>query len=486
MKISIYRIAIPVLVSLGANGCLLPAYEEDPPTECSQGLQSWGLSYPGSLIESVEDLAADPDGNLISVGTHYGTLAFGDQNLNNDAGGSDAFVAKHNADGAVQWVAPIRSSAEAIATHVDVASDGRILVGGTFSSDVTTGGMPKTLNGSANTLDIFVAEYSPDGTPGPANAVTPSTASENPLMPEVGTITLGDLRFDREGNIIVCGTYESIGELNEGKNHLFVGKFDGNHNKTWLIRLLTVPGQMPAMDKNHVDPAAIGFDSNNNIYISGTYGEGSLTNKLVPLLDYSATDRLFFLKLSPGGEILKADYYRGNADADQKAADMLIDNEDNKYILASHFGTTAVDGHDPVATSGYEDLLIIKQDAEDNVVWIKGYGGSGDDKGEKIAMSGPDKLVVLGSTRADISFERRLVSAGNSDIFLAFIRASDGSPTFSALFGDGAEQYGYGLAVGRNGKPYIAGEFDGSLDFGITPIQKSQGDTDLFFARPCQ
>lgn len=479
---------------MGCAGCLLPSYEEDAPTECSQGQESWGSSYSGTKEESVLDLATDGGKNLIAVGTYDGETRLGEKKFTNEDESINGFVMKLGPSGEFQWADSMSNENAVVASLVDTAPDGRILVGGTFFGTIELGGAPKTQAGSAG-QNIFIVEYGPTGAPIWNEGLAPNEIDKSPSSPLINELSLYDLRYDRQNDIVVCGTFHLELDAGQNKTHLFLLKIGSDLNLKWIQRFDT-----PALSltDGHVEPAAIGFDSSNNIYISGAYGGGTLQFSDTIILPSSDSERLFFAKLDASGVPIKAEAYDLSTETDQRASDMIIDSEDNKYVLASNFGTLSLDGPDkpgdPVDPSGtitiesqaYEDLVIIKQDANDKVLWARGFGGTGEDRGEKLALLGSGKLVVTGTTSADIFFEKNLISSGNKDIFLAFLKTSNGSPTFSLVFGDSAEQNASGLVIGRDAKPYIAGDFGGTLDFGLKPLVKSSGPKDLFIAKPCQ
>lgn len=489
MRIKSYPVAILWLMSAGYAGCLLPAYDEDPPTECSQGLNSWGHSYQGASEEAVLAMSADTQGNLITVGTYIGETQFGAQVFTNENGFSNGFILKHDKNGSLQWAVSISNEEPIIASHVDTAPDGRVLVAGTYHGELSLGGNPTKQDGSPM-QNIFLAEYGLFGEPQWNEGLKPNEIDDSPSTSKIEELTLYDIGYDNDLNRVICGTFRFMLDVGDPNQHLFLLKLGPDGNQKSAQRYY-VP--LKSATDGYVEPSAIGFDSQNNIYISGAYGGGTLTFSEQVQLPFTESDRLFFAKLAPDGTPISARVYDSETESDQNARDFIIDKDDNKYVLASNFGTFTAIPDQHLEANGTEQVILIKQDANDNIVWVKGFGGAGEDRGERLALAGPEnpgKLILAGTTTGDILFEKNLVSAGKRDIFLAFINTSNGEPTFSAIFGDTSDQGVSGLAVGAASKPYIAGEFSGSLDFGINPVQfvgaTEDNPNELFFAKPCQ
>jgi len=116
--------------------------------------------------------------------------------------------------------------------------------------------------------------------------------------------------------------------------------------------------------------------------------------------------------------------------------------------------------------------------------WFKNFGGAGDELGVRLAFDGAGNLVLAARGTSSIDFGGgALQSAGAYDLFLARFDPA-GKHLWSKRFGDGANQFddGYALAVDPTGQIALAGDFQGTVDFGGGPlIAKNVGDP--FLAR---
>jgi hypothetical protein len=137
--------------------------------------------------------------------------------------------------------------------------------------------------------------------------------------------------------------------------------------------------------------------------------------------------------------------------------------------------------------SGYGDMFIVRYDADGNVVWAKGTGGTGDDaagwavsddSGVDVAGSFQSAAVVFGPTTLD-----------NAKVNSADVLVVKYDPKGKILWAQRAGGSGNdfaGLAIDGRGNLYLSGTFDGpSIDVGSTTLnnQGGTGTTDLFFAK---
>jgi hypothetical protein len=136
-------------------------------------------------------------------------------------------------------------------------------------------------------------------------------------------------------------------------------------------------------------------------------------------------------------------------------------------------------------TPGDEDCDGVDACAgEGEYLWHRTFGAAGEESGMRVAIDGAGNVVLAaqGTSTIDLGGEP-LVSAGSYDLFIGRF-APDGAHLWSAVFGDGTNQFndGFALAVDAAGDIAVAGDFDGQIDFGGGPLfAASMGDP--FLAR---
>jgi len=103
--------------------------------------------------------------------------------------------------------------------------------------------------------------------------------------------------------------------------------------------------------------------------------------------------------------------------------------------------------------------------------WVKGFGGTGDDRGQAGAVDGSGNVVVVGRFQNNfdgsaINFGgSSLKSAGGSDVFVAKYSAA-GVLQWVKRFGGTSDDIAYGVVVGASGNVVIVGQFQNTVDFG--------------------
>lgn len=203
------------------NDLLVAAY--DP-----SGNLRWAKSAGGNGADEGYGVGIDGDGNVYVAGVVSGAATFEGTNVNGSADGT-GFVAKYGADGTFAWVTPIggASSAESIA----IASDGSILVAGSFTGTISPGSLSLQ---SAGDADLFVLKLAPDGSVtdgwrygagGPDGVAGFGKAVEVMAGPD-GSFTLGS----SFSNTFASG---AISMQSRGGSDIFVARFDAQGVGIW-------------------------------------------------------------------------------------------------------------------------------------------------------------------------------------------------------------------------------------------------------------
>jgi hypothetical protein len=124
----------------------------------ANGAPVWTVPLGGSGPDKYPYVAVDAQGNIYAVGTVSGSATFGTYSVGG-AGGLDIFVVKlRNSDGGVIWATSFGSTGDDTAAAVAINSSGELLVSGTVSGPIETGGP------FAGGTDAVLAAYNGDGT----------------------------------------------------------------------------------------------------------------------------------------------------------------------------------------------------------------------------------------------------------------------------------------------------------------------------------
>ncbi|WP_437614295.1 PE-PGRS family protein [Sorangium sp. So ce834] len=122
-----------------------------------------------------------------------------------------------------------------------------------------------------------------------------------------------------------------------------------------------------------------------------------------------------------------------------------------------------------------------------DALWGASAGEERGERVEAIAADQDENVVLIGGFQTAINFggdADRLVSAGQHDIFVVKLDPAGGH-VWSKRFGDASDQYAIAVATDSSGNIVIAGEFEGTLNFGADPSTAlvSAGERDIFVAK---
>ena len=189
----------------------------------------WARAATGSFAVEGNEVDADSSGNVFVAGDfgHHnfgGNATFGGTTLSS-LGGTDAFLAKYDANGTFLWVRRLGGGQTQAARGVAADSLGNVLVSGQFEGTVDFGGTSLTSTGS---FDHFTAKYSPTGAL---------------LWVRKGGGTGSDqgegVDVDGTNNVVVTGcitgsaNFDSIPLNCGGQTDIAVAKYDPNGNILW-------------------------------------------------------------------------------------------------------------------------------------------------------------------------------------------------------------------------------------------------------------
>lgn len=217
-------------------------------------------------------------------------------------------------------------------------------------------------------------------------------------------------------------------------------------------------------------------DAAGNVYLIGyfqgdiDFGGGVLTS--------AGSNDVYIAKFdSDGNHVWSKRFGDGN---NQRGQAIVLDSAGNLYV-SGWFGGTIDLGGGPLTGTGADDSFLAKLGADGSHIWSKAFGGLNNQRIEDIAVDETDGIVIVGDFMGTIDLGGGLVSsAGGADIFLAKY-APNGAFVWGKRFGSAGDQIGYAARVAPSGNVVIAGDINGSTNFG-GGILGSAGGTDIFVA----
>lgn len=219
---------------------------------------------------------------------------------------------------------------------------------------------------------------------------------------------------------------------------------------------------------------AMDVDKDGNTYITGLYstdfdadpGPGEF------IVDHSGIwPHTYVAKYSPSGSLIWA---RGYGQEESNCGyDIAVSADGNIHVAGYFFGTIDMDaGPGTVALSsvGLCDGYTMKLDASGNALWAKGFGASGDDNPDAVAIDKAGNVYTSGTFFYAVDFDpgagvHNLVSNGCFDFF---VQKLDKDGNFVWAFSVGSpECYDDALDIkfDKDDNFYLAGGFALSADF---------------------
>lgn len=251
-----------------------------------------------------------------------------------------------------------------------------------------------------------------------------------------------------------------------------------------LILLLPLPAAAETIDHawsrgfgdaSWQDPGDVAVDAHGNIYLLGSnngvvdYGGGGLPS--------TGLSDLVVAKLDPDGRHLWSRDIPGTGD--DIAASLAV-TPDGDVVVCGTFDGSIDFGGGPMAGTGGRDICLARLDGDTGAhVWSRSFRGSGLDAVNDLAVDRWGGVFVCGEFDATLDLGGGpLTSAGGNDLYVAAFGAG-GDHVWSFARGDAGHQYARGLAVRPDGRLFVTGDFEGTVDFGGGPFVSS-GATDVF------
>lgn len=289
---------------------------------------------------------------------------------------------------------------------------------------------------------------------------------------------------DSSGNVYTTGIFEgsvTFGTTtltSKGERDIFVAKQDSSGNVAWAK---SFGGTNDDYGKSIV------IDNSGNIYATGFIsGLGSATFGTTNLTS-NGLDDMFVTKLDSKGDVVWAKNF--GSTQDDGGTCIATDSNGNLYTAGyfqnkATFGTTTL-----TSQNSTNEIFVAKHDSSGNVLWAKGFGGTGLDNVTSISSDGNGNTYITGSFTQSISFgNTTLTSKGNTDFFVTKLD-SKGDVVWAKSFGNQTPDVATSITTDSSNNIYITGGFSGSLTlagsgspYGSATLT-SKGKSDIFFAK---
>jgi predicted extracellular nuclease len=477
-------------------GFRLGAYDHGQPLVIDPVLV-YSTYHGGSLSDLSADIAIDASNNAYITGrvgsTNFPTTSGAYDTAAN--GGSDIFVAKFNAAGALVYSTYIggTNADEGAAIAVD-ASGNAYVTGRTSSLNFPTVGAYQAALGG--TQDAFLTKLNAAG-----NALVYSTyLGGNANTVSTGTVEFGyGLAVDSSGAVYVAGLSSSTnfpttagalqttggGNLDDG----FITKFNPAGN---TLAYSTYFG-----GNQNDEIYTLDIDSAGNAYVAGITGSSNLLMVNARQPGYGGNTDGFLAKLNPTGTALVYSTYVGGFMQDT-AYGLAVDASGSAYLTGVTFSgnfpqVNSLQSFNQGTSTTACDAFVSKYSAAGNTLAYSTFlGGSANETGLGIAVDTSGNAYVVGQT-ASLNFpavsplqaaNASVPPNGTFDAFVTKIGANGSGLLYSTYLGGAKDDVANEVAVNAAGDAFITGQtFSANFPTASARQPASGGADDSFIAR---
>lgn len=330
----------------------------------SSGVLQWIKTAGGAGEDAASCVTVDNSGNSYIVGSFRNTALF-DTIFVTSNGTDDAFIAKYNSQGVIQWVRTMGGADQDVAFWAKVDGNGDIAVTGYFHGSPTFSNSTQSLVSSGNS-DIWVAKYGSNG-----NLIWSVGAGGNSY--DYGhCLTIG-----ANNSVIISGEYKTTATF--GSTSL---TNSGNESNGFIAKLSNAGGWQWAKEMGGVgaDAAyAVEVDATDNYYVVGSFSN-SATFGIDVLSSEGLTDG-FISRVNSNGNFQWTRKFGGvSKDA---AGGVSVAQNGNVYVSGSFANSVDMNGTNLVA-SGNQDILVATYTQTGLLTQATKFGGSQNDQARAI------------------------------------------------------------------------------------------------------
>ena len=490
--------------------------------------QSFSLGGVGDQFGG--PVMTDAAGNLYVAGLFSGTVDFDRsatvaKNLTSSDKDGNAFIAKYDALGALQWARQVQMSltfdtnADDVAVNLALDLAGNVYIATEFDVSATLGGFTERNSEPAplgSSRDIFIAKIGSDGTPIWANSIGSSGQNDFvdtfAVRASTGDVVLGGefsgtVNFDPAAG--AAGTRTAVNG-GGGQNDGYIVELDTAGAFKWVRQLGGAASQ--------VEVKSLGFLSGGDVVAAGGL-EGTIDFNLgglaVLITSSSGGKASFAARFTAGaGSVVWADGFGGSTKSSNRTT-LAISATDEIFIAGQFTGARdfdpragakiLIESGGGAAGTSEGDVFLQKLDANGALLDAVSFGGPGGDGPEVVALDGGGSLYLIGKMGQVIDLDpgpgiARLIGTTDNNVFVsrfdaATLRFISGYkiPAFSPN-GDPPGNKGPGIDASANGgfwvdasgNTFFSAGFVGSLDLdpaGPLPALTSKGARDIVLVK---
>ena len=363
----------------------------------------------------------------------------------------------------LDWAYSIGAAGPSVATDMVLDAQGNIFLTGNYqnSVDFDPGDGVHILT-SAGGDDIFITKTSPSG-----------DVFWNKRIGGPGIDHANSIAMDREGNLIVTGSFHETADFDPGPNvfslsagvdgDAFITKLDENGDFLWAI---------PITGDGFNEIRSVKTDAANNIFVTGLFEETADFDPTdgLSLQSSRGMEDIFLAKYTSEGQLIWVNAIGGpGSDAGRGVTVTLTGN----VWVAGHF-SEAVDFNpnpddETLTAQGLEDIFVATYTSQGNYIRALQIGGNENDEVNGIHMEVSGNILLTGMFRGHVDFNPStftafLGSQGGDDGYVVKLSPS-GTFVWARSFGGEDNDKGIDISADYQGNVLVSGYFTGYADF---------------------
>ncbi|MBK7956919.1 MAG: hypothetical protein IPK03_01670 [Bacteroidetes bacterium] len=379
----------------------------------------WAINSGGTDNEEAYASAIDSQGNIYTTGYYMGTADFNPDSgvVHLTASSSDIFIQKLDSNGHFLWAKSLGGLGWDAGMHLVLGENGSIYVTGLYEKivdfDPNAGIRLDTAKGNS---DFFVLKLSKNG-----DYIWHSTLGGKG---KDGAYAVG---IDKQYAIYLTGFFEDTFDFNPGMDSLKL-KSKGMHD-VFLLKLDSMG--------NFIWAKSIGGPGDDEVYslFVETSGHLLISGTFKFNADFDPSDSSFILssnrgrgfieKINSNGEFIWVKQF-GNPSF--TSCLFVKSDRDGNVYSTGNFSSMGDFNPDTttnyITSSGLNDAFIVKLDSMGKFIWVKRFGGVGNDQGMCLDIDSDGGVYLSGSYEGKIDLDPGIghsskSNRGGRDIFLS-------------------------------------------------------------------
>lgn len=420
----------------------------------------WAKSAGWIGQDAARSVAVDDDGNVYVAGQFGGYCQF-DTIFVYGQGTYDAFLAKYNSAGDIQWVRSAGGPNDDYATGVCIDANGFIYTTGYFLDSIFF----DTLKLESSDLhDVFIAKYNSDG-----DRIWAKRAGGR------GEDRSYSITADPYGDVAIAGQFSGTATFDfnfvssSGDFDAFIAKYGNNGVCQWVKK---------GGGSDDDGAKGISCDDAGNFFITGyIYGNTSFDTVHLNTNPPTSTD-VFIAKYRPWGDFVwakKCDSYLGD-----NPYGIATDWQGYSYITG-YFQNETTFGNHTIQAEGYNDAFLAKYDPDGVCEWAKAIGGNDLDVGTAVCVDEFGSVYLTGFFDLEIFFDDTTYNAPGYDVFIAKYWWN-GDEVWTQIGGGIGNDFGNAIGINKNGELVVAGYYNVYGYFGPYTLPLTQ-QQDIFVTK---